>query len=513
MARVLLTVSSGPAGVQKLLVVKEIRPELAKDDEFVKMFLDEARLAARLAHPNVIQTYEVGIEDAGPFIVMEYLDGQSLQALIAQVKRPNLPLAIHLRILTKVLSGLHYAHELRDYGGTPLAVVHRDVSPQNVFVGYDGHVKVVDFGVAKVAGTAERTAAGTFKGKIGYIAPEQLSGEDNVDRRADVFSVGVMLWEALAQRRLTANETAATAVQKRLRGVIPPIRDLEMDVDGELAAICDKATAFEVDARFSTAAEMREALEAYLDTVGYRADEREIGALVSQAFSADRARIRATIEQQIGRASEDASRIALPNLNVTPASPSNAPTGSGPTSSPPSFSVTPGSAPTGKSRRIAIGGAFALAGLVLGIGIKWAIGPAQPPSPIAAAASVAPAGKPVASIDPSAKITVTLAIDVTPAKAAVLLDGFVVTANPFRGVVAKDSRVHRLTASAPGYVSEERSVVYDQDTAIEIELKKAIGRSFAPSGPANLGTPPVPGADLKKAPRSKASIDEEDPYK
>jgi len=512
MARVLLTVSSGPAGVQKLLVVKEIRPELAKDSDFVTMFLDEARLAARLSHPNVIQTYEVGIEEAGPFIVMEYLDGQSLQALISQVKRANLPLAIHLRILTKVLSGLHYAHELRDYGGTPLTVVHRDVSPHNVFVGYDGHVKVVDFGVAKVAGTAERTAAGTFKGKIGYIAPEQLSGDEEVDRRADVFSVGVMLWEALAQRRLTANETAASVVQKRLSGIIPSIRDLKMDVDAELAAICDKATAFAARDRFSSAAEMQEALEAYLDAAGYRADEREIGVLVSQAFSIERARIRTTIEQQMGRAS-DGGRIALPNLSAAVASGSGPPT-SGPASSPPTFSVTP-SGPgttTQNRRRLAIGGAFAIAGLLLGVGFKWVMRPALPPSPGAAApASRSSVGISAAPADPS-RITVTLAIDVTPTKATVLLDGFAVAANPFRGVVARDSNVHRLVASAPGYVSEERTVVYDQDATIEMVLKKAAARIVGPTGSANASTTPAPGSDLKKAPHSKASIDEQDPY-
>ncbi|HEX9297273.1 MAG TPA: protein kinase, partial [Polyangiaceae bacterium] len=133
MARVLLTVSSGPAGVRKLLVVKQMRPEIAQDSEFVHMFLDEARLAARLSHPNVIHTYEVGIDNGGPFIVMEYLNGQSMQALISKVKRAKMPLSLHLRILTKVLAGLHYAHELRDYDGSPLTVVHRDISPQNVF--------------------------------------------------------------------------------------------------------------------------------------------------------------------------------------------------------------------------------------------------------------------------------------------------------------------------------------------------------------------------------------------
>src|SRR5258707_8321559 len=349
MARVLLTLSSGPAGVQKLLVVKQIRPELARDAEFVTMFMDEARLAARLSHPNVIQTYEVGIEDSGPFIVMEYLDGQSLQALIGQVKRANMPLAVHLRILTKVLAGLHYAHELKDYNGEELEVVHRDVSPQNVFICYDGHVKVVDFGVAKVAGSAERTAAGTFKGKIGYIAPEQLSGED-VDRRADVFSVGVMLWEALAQRRLTANETAASAVHKRLHGMHPSIRDLHVDVDDELADICDKATAFSPVERYATAAEMHHALEAYLDVSGLRADERDIAALVCQAFADDRLRIRATIEEQIGRASEGRVRIGLPNLQ-SKAALSNPP-GMRFGSNPPTFSVTPsGFGATQRARR------------------------------------------------------------------------------------------------------------------------------------------------------------------
>ncbi|MEO7327337.1 MAG: serine/threonine-protein kinase, partial [Minicystis sp.] len=206
MARVLLTMSRGPAGVTKLLVVKELKDELKSDPEFVTMFLDEARIAARLNHPNVIQTYEVGNDGEHPFIVMEYLEGQALSAVLGRVGRKNLPLGLHLYALSQTAAGLHYAHELKGFDGAPLGLVHRDVSPHNVFVTYDGRVLLVDFGIAKAADSAGLTRAGVFKGKLGYAAPEQLEGKGNIDRRADVFALGAMLWEAIAMRRLTYGE-------------------------------------------------------------------------------------------------------------------------------------------------------------------------------------------------------------------------------------------------------------------------------------------------------------------
>jgi eukaryotic-like serine/threonine-protein kinase len=507
MARVLLTVSSGPAGVRKLLVVKQIRPELAHDTEFVAMFLDEARLAARLSHPNVIHTYEVGIDEAGPFIVMEYLDGQSMQALIAKVKRANIPLGVHLRILTKVLAGLHYAHELKDYNGTPLHVVHRDVSPQNVFIGYDGYVKVVDFGVAKVAGSAERTAAGTFKGKLGYIAPEQLSG-DIVDRRADVFGVGVMLWEALAKRRLTANETAATVMHKRLQGMMPSVRELNPDLPDELVAICDMAMALEPDERFATAAEMQQALEVYLETARLRIDDREIGALVSQAFASERSNIRHVIEQQIGWVSEGRIKTALPHLGVNASIESLSPHGTGASSNPPTFaSARPGSAPSNRNRRAVLVGGVALGFLALALVARWRVGYEGPHSPVIAPGARA-IPEPIASApaQPPDRPTVTLLIRVTPSKASLLLDGMPLPTNPFHSAVPKDSKVHKLAASAPGYASEERLLQYDEDAIVDLVLKRATLRGAA------VSSAPVPGSDLKRAPRSKGTIDEEDPY-
>jgi eukaryotic-like serine/threonine-protein kinase len=195
MARVLLMVARGRSGVSKLLVVKELLAEIKEDPEFLAMFLDEARLAARLNHPNVVQTYEVSEDGPTPVIVMEYLEGQSLAAVLNRIGRAQMPLQLHLHILLQALTGLHYAHELRDFDGTPLGVVHRDVSPQNIFVTYEGQVKLVDFGIAKASSSSGRTRTGVFKGKVAYASPEQTASS-TVDRRSDVFAVGVMRWRS-----------------------------------------------------------------------------------------------------------------------------------------------------------------------------------------------------------------------------------------------------------------------------------------------------------------------------
>jgi len=195
MAEVFLAVAQGPAGFNKLTVIKQIRPQLADDPEFLSMFLDEARLAARLNHPQIVQTNEVGHEANRYFIAMEYLEGQPLNRVVNRVGRERFPLAMHIGLLADTLAGLHYAHDLTDYDGTPLEVVHRDVTPHNIFITYEGQVKVVDFGIAKAMNSSSETKTGVLKGKVAYMAPEQARGE-KVDRRADVFSVGVMLWEA-----------------------------------------------------------------------------------------------------------------------------------------------------------------------------------------------------------------------------------------------------------------------------------------------------------------------------
>jgi tRNA A-37 threonylcarbamoyl transferase component Bud32 len=311
MASVFLSVVPGPMGVNKLLVVKLLREELSHDEEFLAMFLDEARLAARLNHANVVQTYEVGVEGRHHFLAMDYLDGQPLHAVLRRASGRDgvhpqapggsrVPLDVLVRILAETLAGLHYAHTLRDFDGTKLDVVHRDVSPQNVFVTYDGQVKVVDFGIAKAAGAASTTQNGVFKGKLAYVAPEQACG-DHVDARADIFAVGVMLWEAIAGQRFAQADSQPAMLSRRLSGTEPRIRQVVPDVDAELAEICDRAMARRPSDRFTSAEEFRVALEGYLARTSPRLGAREVGQFVDGLFVQERIQIRLVIDEQMKR--------------------------------------------------------------------------------------------------------------------------------------------------------------------------------------------------------------------
>ncbi|HEY5453383.1 MAG TPA: serine/threonine-protein kinase, partial [Polyangia bacterium] len=200
-ADVYLAVADGPSGFTKLVVVKVLRKSLASDADFRLMFVSEARLAARLHHPNIVQTNEVIEVDGASVLVMEYLDGQPLSQVIVRGKQGAFTLAMQLRVLVDALAGLHAAHELADFDGTPLGVVHRDVSPHNLFVTLEGHAKVLDFGIAKLERSLVETEVGTVKGKLRYMAPEQIAS-DKLDRRADIYAAGVILWEALTGERM-----------------------------------------------------------------------------------------------------------------------------------------------------------------------------------------------------------------------------------------------------------------------------------------------------------------------
>lgn len=297
MADVYLTVATGVGGFSKLVVVKELRPELAAEPEFCAMFLDEARLAARLLHPNVVQTNEVGNDDGRLFIAMEYLDGQPLSRLNSRFPAPNtFPLAGYCRMLSDVLSGLHYAHELRDFDGTPLQVVHRDATPHNVFLTYDGQVKLVDFGIAKALDSSTDTRTGVLKGKAGYMPPEQAMGEP-VDRRADLYSVGIMLWEAAAATRMWKGLSDVAIIARLIKGEIPSVRDANPNVPEPVARIIDRATAPLREHRYANAEEMRADLDAYVASVG-GPSLRELAAEVASRFSAERERIRSVIDSQ-----------------------------------------------------------------------------------------------------------------------------------------------------------------------------------------------------------------------
>ncbi len=225
MAAVYAVQRSSIGGFEKLLAMKVMLPHLATDEHFVNMFLDEARIASQIQHPSVVQVLDVGLHDRTPFILMEFLRGQSLSRLIHRVKESDerVPLEVWLSILSQAAEGLHAAHETRGSDGALLGIVHRDVSPHNVFVTYDGQAKVVDFGIAAARGRLSGTRSGEVKGKLAYLGPEQLNQTAPASAATDIWSLGVVAWEILTGRRLFASKDEATAIWNVLNA---PIEDV-----------------------------------------------------------------------------------------------------------------------------------------------------------------------------------------------------------------------------------------------------------------------------------------------
>ncbi len=288
MAEVFLSAMVSAGGITKLAVLKRIWPELAADPRFLAMFLDEARLSVRLAHPNLVQTFEVVEEDSGLAIAMEYLHGQPLGRVLNRLRGAQaLSLPQRVRIVTKVLAGLDYVHELTDYDGTPLSVVHRDVSPNNIFVTYDGSVKLVDFGIAKSVADDHQTRPGTVKGKLSYMAPEQFLGQI-ADRRSDIFAVGVILWEMLAGRRFWSGIADHAIAAQLLSDRSLPALPAELGLPVEFEVICARALSRDREKRYATAAEMEADLEEVMTNTP-EASDRLLGKAVAESFATERA--------------------------------------------------------------------------------------------------------------------------------------------------------------------------------------------------------------------------------
>jgi len=267
---------------QRLAVLK-LLPTIVDDDEgTVEMFLDEARIAARLRHPNIVTTHEVGERDGVLFIAMEYLSGQSLEHVFKSPEAMSrLTPAMWCHIFARALDGLGHAHQEVDADGTPLGLVHRDVCPRNVFVTYDGGVKVMDFGVAKASVNESETAAGVIKGSLAYMSPEQVAGEP--ERRSDLFAMGLCLWEALAGRPAFQGE--AFAILRRIvNEPMPRLADVRPNVDPQLEAIVMKAIEKDAEARYRTAAEMADALRAHIATEADAVTDESIADALSPGF-------------------------------------------------------------------------------------------------------------------------------------------------------------------------------------------------------------------------------------
>lgn len=279
MAIVWLAEARGPAGFAKTCVVKELLPELASDPRHRAMFLDEARLAARLAHKNIVQTNDLGEDRGRLFMALELLEGATLRRLVTLLGKRRLAPALAVRVVAEVLAGLSYAHDLRDEEGRPLGIVHRDVSPSNVFVTFDGQVKVLDFGVARSRAHRDKTREGFVKGTAAYMSPDHVATRP-IDVRADVFTAGVLLRELLVGERLWGGSEDVSIVRRLVASDIPAFPEAPA-IPAPLRAICVRAMAEEREARFPNAKAMRDALEAWLaenDPNGSLADLRTLWA-------------------------------------------------------------------------------------------------------------------------------------------------------------------------------------------------------------------------------------------
>src|SRR4051794_11440312 len=265
MASVHLARMDGPGGFQKWVAIKRIHPHLVEDDQFVDMFLDEARIAAGINHANVAQVFDLGKDDNTYWIAMEYLHGEPLREVMrrAEDRKALVSPELAARICSDAAEGLHAAHELRGKNGQLLGLVHRDVTPHNLFLTYEGYTKVVDFGIAKVADRLSSTRAGTLKGKLAYMSPEQVRGAE-VDRTTDIFALGVVLWELTTNQRLFRMDTDLDTLEKVQACIVPPPSTIIPGYPPELEACVMKALSKRKQDRFATAREFSRALQSFL---------------------------------------------------------------------------------------------------------------------------------------------------------------------------------------------------------------------------------------------------------
>jgi eukaryotic-like serine/threonine-protein kinase len=513
MAKVYLALMGGPSGFNKLLVVKVMRQDLlAGAEDSVRMFWAEARLAARLVHPNIVHTYEVGEHEGSYFLAMEYLDGQPLSAVLNRARSDGeIPVEEYLRVVSEIARGLHYAHQLESYQGEALHVVHRDVSPQNVIITYDGQVKLLDFGIAKSADAEQATQLGIVKGKLDYIAPEQLRG-DAIDARADIFALGAILWEVIAGHRFAGGRKVSDVlkVQARIAGNERKLRSVKPDVPRALEQIVERATALDPGDRFQDAASFADALDEYLDAVHKRPGARSLARYLKPLFANERLEMHKLIDAQVQRLKQDPSglseRASEPPLVTPPTRPSGfglyvsdahqddrssirsmaAASMARPSAVAPSTSRERVMAITASALTVVAAATFAW---------FWAE-PKQLPPPAEAPLSVAPLAPPLGAAAPAEQpgtplpdarapqstapsgrddvATVSVRLLAKPAHARVTVDG-VKVALPFAGTFRRDGALHHIEAAADGYRTAKQFVAFDRDQSIEITLERGHG--------------------------------------
>ena len=460
MANLYLARSMGPDGFEKLVAIKRIHGHLADNRDFVTMFVDEARLAARISHPNVAQVLDLGVVNGAYYMTMEYVEGESLAQL---VKQCALSPPICARIISEAARGLHAAHELKDNLGNPLNVVHRDVSPGNVLISYGGAVKVVDFGVAKARSNLAETRAGTVKGKFSFMAPEQLKPKayGAIDRRADIFALGILLFETSTRRRLFKSEDRVATIESVLhKEILPPSLYVE-DYPDELAQICMRALERQPENRYQTAEEMHLALEAYLCRAQEVILPGHISDLMREVFR-ERMEEKGNVVRgcQAAAPRPDPSYSALSTVG----------------------SATGEVAPRRRGAGIALGSAaITLAALIL---VVYTLTRTPAPTP-------APAATPPADVEPT---PVPVSISVSPPSATIVFDGEKVS-NPYIARVLPVDREASVQVSAPGFRPQAFTVSLREGGRWTIALERLTPPDAAPR------VAPRPRGEKKPRPR------------
>jgi len=460
MGDVYLARSGGLSGFNKLVVVKTLKPEFAQDENFRQMFLDEARLAARLNHRNIIQTNDVGDADGQYFMVMEYVEGHSLASIYRRAKQQGgaVEVAAKAKIIAEMLVGLHHAHELCDYDGHALGVVHRDVCPSNVMVSFDGQVRVADFGIAKAKNQVHETQAGTLKGRVAYMSPEHVTGK-GLDRRADIFCAGIMLWEAIFDEKFWGTRSEGELLGALIRGELPPPPEGKTPPPG-LLAVAQKALKLSPEQRFQTAEEMSQAIEVWLTERGGGSPLGELRANMVRWFAEERALISKQLDESASRGLAGGD---LPLLGLSQGSFGTASTND---TGRPSRNSMLGTANTSQSALrtptssvIVIPPsrapwAIALAAVIGLVGVTWKL--TRPPEVTTATAAT----------QDSARLTV----EATPAHARIFVDDAEMASNPFQAIYPR-GQPHTIRVVAPGFSPRSERVELTDNVTLKIGLE------------------------------------------
>jgi eukaryotic-like serine/threonine-protein kinase len=475
----------------KLYAVKTALAEGAANKDFWKVMLDEAQIASQIQHPNVCRIHSFDQQGDLSYLVMDYCDGATLRQLLDAVPDHRLPYAVAARICASALAGLHAAHDLRDENGEELGVVHRDVSPQNLLLSRQGHVSLIDFGVAKSRGQIHApTQTGEVKGKLSYMAPEQVTSKF-VDRRADVFAMGCVLYEASVGTRPFHGGDALATMYQLLEQPLKKPSELVADFPEELETIIVRALQRNLDERFQTADAMERALQGFLARSGGVTSDSEVQKILAQ-YLGEPLEARAKELESLASTLRDRPRPTKPPPAPLP---SDTPTPTSHTTS----QVVPSPAPVWP--KLAAGVSVALA---LIVGTVWLQRAPEALPEREPAASISPATvEPAATKTPTAAAKVSITLRTLPADGRIAVDGGRELTSPVTLEVEADEAVHRVVARSPGYREQVRELAFDRSQELVLELEKAPRTS----GPARVNRP-APGPVVRQPEPKSAPLND-----